>query len=482
MMSNMKYLIAILCLLSCVTCSSFPKHAESLEIHTLKIDSSEQYFNRLTNYTYKASQTPGQSSEGYKEVFFKKTAALKNLNYFRLTFALGSLNYEEKFTLNRPLPKFGSFFVVNTTNEEEFINTGFLVGGFFSLANDRITKFERLNIPEQQLYWYSYSAEHFCVDHIYKLLKFWPAGGLKTLFEDPKYNPFRYSYASVEIEYRKDGNVLSPESGRQTLQISLYTAIPDSTFSGFMRIPFTPIDALDPEDSEQATTSIIDVNHYMERETKVLLNSGQDALTLKQAFDSQKELANQKSKMVRKKYPVTVSRFIRGKIASFTNTLVTRVRNEDLIDFEITLTAVFDSHQYAFLSDVTLFDDKGSQRFDFNSRYLKRLSKPHGNLGINTIEMKFNLGPGESVEVRVPYLINMRKLAEYEQEYERGTYLLGSVLVASDGDSSYVVSMPPVQTNEKQIDSTFAFTTLTVNNVIFFILPITFMFFGINTK
>lgn len=220
----------------------------------------------------------------------------------------------------------------------------------------------------------------------------------------------------------------------------------------------------------------------MEKEVRITLKSGQDKLTIKQALDSQKEISNSKLKMSIEKPSIEVHRFLRGKIAAFSNTLVTTIKNSAQIEQNIILTAAFDSHQYAFLSGIKIVDSIGLEKQDWTSRYLNRIPKPNGNLDISLIEIKLAVLPGEQLEVQVPFLINMRKVSEYEQEYERGTYMLGSILVSDDGDSIKTLALPPIQTNEKQIDSTFAFTTLTINNVIFFIVPITLMYFGINTK
>lgn len=257
----------------------------------------------------------------------------------------------------------------------------------------------------------------------------------------------------------------------------LRAAIPDASIKKLLVQPFVPLEAFDPEDTAQPNTSVRFLNHYLEKLVEATLTSSDGEVKLDEVLRQNKKSAAKVSLAGRR---LEVERFLRGKIASFSNTLVTVIRNREPVTKQVTLTEVFDSHQYGFLSDVEV-RGADEQRVPFTARYSSKIPKPLSNNPITVVEVCFEVGPQAAVEVAHPYLVNFRMVGEYEQEYERGTYLLGAVLfVQRDGAAAEAVPLPPVQTNEKQIDSTFAFTTLSINNIIFFILPISIMFMGIS--
>ncbi len=239
-----------------------------------------------------------------------------------------------------------------------------------------------------------------------------------------------------------------------------------------------PIEAFDPADPVEPATGIRFFNHYMEKLVEATLTSSEAEVKLDEVWRQHKKSAVKTSLAGR---GLVVQRFLRGKIASFSNTLVTVIRNNESQRKQVTLTEVFDSHQYGFLSDVQVLG-AGQMPARFSTRYVGRLKKPQSNNPITWVEVCFEVEPLEEVVVSHPYLVNFRMVGEYEQEYERGTYMLGALLfVQSEGSpETDTLQLPPVQTNEKQIDSTFAFTTLSINNIIFFILPISIMFMGIS--
>lgn len=458
---------------TCV-CLQYPTHSEIMGIHILKTDSSHKYFNRLVNYTYTFQIDQGQRTEGYKDVFLKKAGDIKSLTWFKLSYALGSLANEELFTLPSSLPKFGSFLTAKASNDDDFVSTGFLAGTFFSLANNRITEFERTKHSDSNLYWYSYSAEHFCVDQLYKVLKFYPSDGMHRLLTEGDFNMFKFSYAATEIEYS-----LLPNRS-QVVKISLLSAIPEEKFPGLTRINFTPIEPLDPEDESPATTEVQEFNHYMEK-FRFSRPPSTDSTTLKGILAEVKDM---KLSLDIRQPEVTVERFVRGRIGLHTNNLITLVTNKGSEQTRVSITAVFDSHQYAFLSDISVRDEKGDNYDPWTCRYVQSFKKPHGNLNITVIETNLTIPANSTLEIDMPFLINFRKISEYEQEYERGTYLLGSIAQVDTWgqENNPPIILPPIQTNEKQIDSTFAFTTLTVNNIFFFMVPITLMYNGVNLR
>jgi hypothetical protein len=228
----------------------------------------------------------------------------------------------------------------------------------------------------------------------------------------------------------------------------------------------------------QPNTNVRFLNHYMEKLAEATLTGSDTEVKLDEVFKLNKKLAVKINLIDR---PLVVERFLRGKIASFSNTLVTVIRNKENIPKRLTLTEVFDSHQYGFLSDIGV-RGAGQRSVRFTTRYISKIKKPLSNNPITTIEICFEIEPQEEIVVTHPYLVNFRMVGEYEQEYERGTYMLGALLFVERDDpvQTAVVELPPIQTNEKQIDSTFAFTTLSINNIIFFILPISIMFMGIS--
>ena len=258
----------------------------------------------------------------------------------------------------------------------------------------------------------------------------------------------------------------------------LRAAVPDASIKKLLVQPFVPLEAFEPEDAVQPNTGVRFVNHYMEKLVEATLTSSDGEVKLDEVLRLHRKASTKVSLQAR---PLEVQRFLRGKVASFSNTLVTVVRNREPEPKRLTLTEVFDSHQHGFLSDVQVRTEDG-QPVPFTARYVSKLPKPLSNNPVTVVEVCLEVGAQGAVEVAHPYLVNFRMLGEYEQEYERGTYLLGALLfVHRDGDApAEIFQLPPVQTNEKQIDSTFAFTTLSVNNIIFFILPISIMFMGVS--
>jgi len=456
---------------------SLPTHKETLNFHELKTSSEQEYYNTMFEHIYTVEYNGGDiEAPGHLGVFFYKAGAIGGLNEFSMSFSLGNLNYEEEFRLNEQLPRFGSFLHANCESEEDFVSTGFLAKSFFSLANDRITKYERLNIPEKKLYWYSYNPEQFCVEHLTLFNKLYPSerGMWKGLMANED-NIFDVSYASANAHYKKEGK-------SQTLILTMRFAISQSVKPRLLERSFLPLLPLIPTDKVDPTSTIIYYNHYLEKEQQLTVEQSSIPVQLSALLNNIK-VQSPKLALSLHKPPVIITRLIRGKIASFSNTLVNIVENTDNILKTITLTATMDSHQYCFLSGVKAKSlTSNDVKLLTSVRYLGRFKKKESNNPITIIEVVFQLKPSETVEVIFPYFINLRKISEYEQEYERGTYLLGSLALVQDTSKSLTLALPPLQTNEKQIDSTFAFTTLTINNVIFFIIPITIMFFGINTR
>lgn len=506
--------------------SSFATHREELNLHILKTHSDHTDFNHLVEHVYEV--TAGKPSDeedflapGITGVFFDKVRLLAGLKSFKLSFSLGNLPNEELFSLPQQLPRFGSFFVAHHTGgPTELVDLGFVLSTFFGLANGRITHFERLQNTDLGVSWYSYAPEYFCVEHLYKMLKFYPhQGGLHKLLTEGDTIMLQYSYSSVEVEYKAQGPAKRP-----VLRIVLRAAVPDSQIKKVLAVKFTTLAALDPRASvkyEQLVPKIRRYDHYQEKVldldmSQLTVSADTEGQVVKDSYSIQELLTLAKHK----KTPKTnlslaprsyqIDRFIRGRISSFNNTLVHIVRGKNF-DLQgatqsdggsrniMKIMAVSDSHQHFFLSDIQVVrllppsqDSRSVSAHEtgdvvrHTARYISRNVKPNSNLPITIVEVAFEVGLGEAVEVRMPYLINLRKVNEYEQEYERGTYLLGSVATLSALSSPSKVTdthiLPPLLTNEKMIDSTFAFTTLTINNVIFFILPITVMFLGISVR
>ena len=88
------------------------------------------------------------------------------------------------------------------------------MAAFFSLANDRITRFERYRQAESHTFWYSYITEQFCVEHVYKIAKFLPDTGLSRLLLEGDTQASRFGYSSLEVIYLKVDT-----SGSQRLEI-----------------------------------------------------------------------------------------------------------------------------------------------------------------------------------------------------------------------------------------------------------------------
>lgn len=507
----------------------YATHEEKLNLNVLKTHSDQSEFNHLVEHVYEIRSATTKSENDFQApgiagMFFEKASRLKELKSFKLSFALGNLAYEESFGFAHQLPRFGSFlYAEHNGGPKELVELGFLLSTFFGLANGRITSFERMHHKELGISWYSYAPEHFCVDQLYKVLKFYPnQHGLFRLLTDDDIVLFRYSYASVEIEYNRGDS----KSG-QTLKFTLRGAIPDSQMKKLLGRQLTPASGLDPRSNSgiaQKWPSITKYDHYQEKVLeldvqKLLTNDDQevnespvakDQFTLGQLQSLAKSKKAAKLPLQKQSRLFQVDRFVRGRISSFNNTLVHLIKGNAFQAvnpdgsavksqrFRLKLLAVSDSHQHFFLSDIKVtkveeFTDEGSSRklgqvIAHDAKYVIRLPKPNSNLPITAVEITFELGSDEAVELTLPYLINLRKVSEYEQEYERGTYILGSVaqvfLLTGDGSNSSVqnIILPPLLRNEKMIDSTFAFTTLTINNVVFFILPITIMFLGISVS
>ena len=182
---------------------------------------------------------------------------------------------------------------------------------------------------------------------------------------------------------------------------------------------------------------------------------------------------------------ISVRRFTLERHATLSNTLVTVVENKKDEPVFLTLATVFDSHQYCFLSGVQAVDAVAGATVqqDLRLKYSNKIPKPNGNNPMTVVEMAIELAPRQILKISHPYVVNLRKLSEYEQEFERGSQLLGSLLLARQADGEPEVHrLAPIQMDEKMIDSTFAFTTLTVNNLIFFLIPVAVMAYGINAK
>lgn len=504
----------------------FATHEEKLNLHVLKTHSDQSEFNHLVEHVYEVRSAATKSEDDFQApgiagIFFEKANRLKELRSFKLSFALGNLAYEELFGFVNQLPRFGSFlYAEHNGGPKDLVELGFLLSTFFGLANGRITSFERMYHKELGISWYSYAPEHFCVDQLYKVLKFYPnQHGLFRILTDDDIVLFRYSYASVEIDYNKGDS-----SSGQTLKFTLRSAIPDSQMKKLLGRQLTPAAALDPRSNAgtaQQWPSITKYDHYQEKvlelDIEKLLDQevnespvAKDQFTLGQLQSLAKSKKVAKLPLQKQSRLFQVDRFVRGRISSFNNTLVHLIKGNAFQAvnpdgsavksqrFRMKLLAVSDSHQHFFLSDIKVtkvedFNEEGSSRklgpiIPHDAKYVIRLPKPNSNLPITAVEVTFELGSDEVVELTLPYLINLRKVSEYEQEYERGTYILGSVAqvfpLNADGGNSSVqnILLPPLLTNEKMIDSTFAFTTLTINNVVFFILPITIMFLGISVS
>lgn len=509
--------------------TAYATHEEKLNLHVLKTHSDHSEFNHLVEHVYQIKSALANPNEDFRApgiagIFFDKAAELKGLKSFKLTFALGNLPYEELFGFAEQMPRFGSFlFAEHNGGPKELVELGFLLSTFFGLANGRITAFERLHHKELGISWYSYAPEHFCVDQLYKVLKFYPnQHGSFRLLTDDDVLLFRYSYASVEIDYKRGDS----RSG-DTLKFILRSTIPDSQMKKLLGKQITPIGILDPRSDSISMDQwplITKFDHYQEKITELdvpkLLSEEdsdseqnsvpKDKVTLAQLQNLVKAKKIAKNPLIKQTPLFKIDRFVRGRVSSFNNTLVHLIQGKYFQSasrdasavkpqkFMIKLLGVSDSHQHFFLSDIKVtkvveFTEQGSSRklgeiIPHDAKYVVRLPKPNSNLPITAVEVAFELGNDEAVELTMPYLINLRKVSEYEQEYERGTYILGSWAqvfpsTGSAGNSSLqTIILPPLHTNEKMIDSTFAFTTLTINNVVFFILPITIMFLGISVS
>lgn len=262
-------------------------------------------------------------------------------------------------------------------------------------------------------------------------------------------------------------------------------AIPEVHINRLLKQKFVPLIALDKSverENQRAESYIKQYNHYLEKEVVVdLRDLADEEIEIKKLLTAVK---GNRQALVLDKRSIEVSRFVKQRHARFSNILSTVLKNNLDRRVNITISSVFDSHQYCFLSGIAVRDTKTNVSFEDSlaARYTGKAKKPHGNNPITTVEVTFFLEAGQEVELLQPYLVNIRKISEYEQEYERGTAILGGVVVAYSGPKGELEVHPlsPIQADEKLIDSTFAFTTLTVNNLIFFMVPVSLMAYGIN--
>lgn len=188
---------ALLLLVSCTVV-----HRESIDIHELKTSSEHEFYNHLVEYKYVVDQA--------KETFsplniFEQLSKIRSLQSFTLSFSLGNLRNELDFQLPQRLPRFGSFLTARCDSDEDFVSLGFVLGGHLSLANGRITSFERLSLSRHRTYWYSYNPEQLCVEHLHKVGKILPSDGMSRLLTQGDSVVVKHEYSSLEVQYDRLG-------------------------------------------------------------------------------------------------------------------------------------------------------------------------------------------------------------------------------------------------------------------------------------
>ena len=493
-----------------VICVGALRHRESMDIHSLKMNNDEEYYDDIVEYKYEIERRPEDTFD-HVSLLFEQLHDISSLKSFRLSFAQGNIKNElSTLHIFSRLPRFGSHLQAVCSTDDDFVDLSYVLGSWFSLANERIGQFERFSHKKYSLFWYSYNIEHPCVEHMYKLMKIVPSRGLSTVISS--YDN-AYHYKSIDIEYKDE-----PQSNIQHMNITLRIAVPHNSIHLIKTKEFTPLIHYDLEPAEEtekpALVSRVSVyNHYMNKLVQADIVDEGFSRTIKDIMKSEGttnkminsvtttdggDSTESEHYAIKEKSGLVVQRFIRGKVAAFHNNLIVSVNNTVGGSKMITLYSIFDSHQYGFLSDISITTSM-NRSVEYETRYVDRIPKPASNNDIHTILISFMIEPFEQIVVSHPYLINFRMLNEYEQEYERGTYIIGSVLVSHNienqefdvhedkwytmpDDSVHVHQLPPILTNEKQIDNTFAFTTLSINNICLFILPITIMFIAASIK
>ena len=177
-------------------------HRESIDIHELKTSSEHEFYNHLVEYKYVINQ----EAEVFSPLtIFEQLSKISSLQSFKLSISLGNLRSELDFQLPQRLPRFGSFLTAKCSNDEDFVSLGFVLGGHLSLANGRITSFERLGHSKFQTYWYSYNPEQLCVEHLHKIGKILPSHGMSKLLTQGDTVMVKYEYSSLEVQYDRLG-------------------------------------------------------------------------------------------------------------------------------------------------------------------------------------------------------------------------------------------------------------------------------------
>lgn len=434
---------------------------ESISVRALKTSSEQEYFNNLVEYKVTLSADP--SSPDIHPIF-KKHYEVKGIKGYNLSFANGNLQNEELFTLPEKYPRFGSFLVGDCENEKDFIKAGHLGGNFFSLANHKITEYERYTQKfYPNIFWYSYNIEHLCVEHLYKLKKFFPdyKGYHQVIFDQMLSQP----YSAISIEY------IRPTSPKEPIlfKIRVLMQVANNLLKRLLDKEF--VSTTDKFKFEY-------LDHYLMTNVTKMISGSSEPFNFYTFYKGFKRA--EKASFELKPQSYEVIRALEGPIGKFSNVVVHRLTNRKKTQSLFEVVLLMDSHQYAFLSDVQF---EGCEQKDLT--YLDRIKKPVGVNPITSLGITVSVKPESSCVIRVPYLINMRIMSENEQEYERGTYILGSVAFVKEENSSgkpNLIKLTPILTNEKQIDQTFAFTTLTLNNIALFIIPIMVMFFGMHTQ
>ena len=193
--------------------SSAVVHRESIDIHELKTSSEHEFYNHLVEYKYVLEQ----ASESFSPLsIFEQLSQVRSLQSFSLSFALGNLRNELDFQLPQRLPRFGSFLTARCDNDEDFVSLGFVLGGHLSLANGRITAFERLRHSRLGTYWYSYNPEQLCVEHLHKLEKLLPSDGMSRLLTRGDSIAVKHEYSSLEVQYERLGRRCSAQLRTRT--------------------------------------------------------------------------------------------------------------------------------------------------------------------------------------------------------------------------------------------------------------------------
>jgi len=194
--------LAVICSALFVSVSCAIVHREAIDIHELKTSSEHEFYNHLVEYKYEIDQ----EAETFSPLtIFEQLSKIQSLQSFKLSFSLGNLRNELDFQLPRRLPRFGSFLTAKCDSDEDFVSLGFVLGGHLSLANGRMTSFERLRHSTQRTYWYSYNPEQLCVEHLLKVGKLLPRQGLSRLLTQGDTVLVKYEYASLEVQYDRIG-------------------------------------------------------------------------------------------------------------------------------------------------------------------------------------------------------------------------------------------------------------------------------------